>query len=434
MSKKSEGTVRLPQAIALYIGAVLGSGILIVPGLAAQMAGPASLTDWGMMLILVLPLSMCMAFLAQKYPHAGGVSHFVTLAFGSAFGNLVGWFFLMSIPIGAPVAALTGAGYLCSALNLSANAQIIAASVILLFAVVLNYIGMRFAGKVQVGVVVGIICVLLLAIVGAIPNMERENFQPFMPHGITSVGFASTILFWCFIGWEAVSHLSEEFVNPKKDVMKATVIAAVLIGILYFATAVAVVGTKSYGHVSQASLVIIAEKAFGPFGGILIGFVSLLICLATVIAYIGAASRLAYSLALNGYAPKWFSIQSKKFATPKGGLFFLTLCFTAVMGMYALHIYTLTELIQLPNATFLLTYLSGCAAGVVLFKKQKQQFLISFISLLATIIMFLFVGKAIIYPLIIVLFFTAYHVLAKRGSVFLKRKRDTGKVEKYHIK
>lgn len=100
-SSKLQKGIGLPQAIALYIGAVLGSGVLIVPGLAAEMAGPASLLAWGFMTLLILPMALSMGLLSAKYPNAGGVSHFVTLAYGEKAGTLVGWFFLMSVPIGA---------------------------------------------------------------------------------------------------------------------------------------------------------------------------------------------------------------------------------------------------------------------------------------------------------------------------------------------
>ncbi|WKB37042.1 amino acid permease [Terrilactibacillus sp. S3-3] len=236
MKTDRKATIRLPQAVALYIGAVLGSGILIVPGLAAQMAGPASLLDWGAMMLLVLPLSVCMAHLAQKYPNSGGVSYFVTKAFGARSGYFVGWFFLMSVPIGAPVAALTGAGYLTASLGLSERFRIAIACSVLLAALFLNFIGMSLAGKVQVAVVAGILAVIFLAIIGAVPNIKAVNFAPFMPHGPGKVAEASTLLFWCFIGWEAVSHLTEEFVHPEKDVMRATVISAVIIGVIYFSS------------------------------------------------------------------------------------------------------------------------------------------------------------------------------------------------------
>ncbi|WP_412761765.1 amino acid permease, partial [Paenibacillus macerans] len=86
-SPKLKQGIGLPQAIALYIGSVLGSGVLIVPGLAAELAGPASLLAWGFMVLLILPMALSMGLLSAKYPNAGGVSHFVTLAYGKRAGT-----------------------------------------------------------------------------------------------------------------------------------------------------------------------------------------------------------------------------------------------------------------------------------------------------------------------------------------------------------
>lgn len=418
MSNNFKSTIKLPQAVALYIGAVLGSGILIVPGLAAEIAGPASMLSWAGMMVLVLPLALCMAFLAQKYPNAGGVSHFVSRAFGDKAGAVVGWFFLASVPIGAPVASLTGAGYLSSALGLGEGTRITIAAFMLLFALIINVIGMNVAGNIQVAVVLCILLVLLLSIFGSIPNIQASHFTPFMPNGFRSVGKASAILFWCFIGWEAVSHLSEEFVNPEKDVIRATTIAAIVVGILYFMTAFATVGTRSYGSKgTEVPLILVARKLFGSSGALIVGLTSLLICTATVVAYVGAASRLAYSLAKRGDAPKFLGKISQRFKTPVGGLSFLTVCFTIIIILYGSKLITITALIQLPNATFILTYLAGCASGLVLLKESKFKFIISAISFTATAIIFTFVGWASIYPVVIAVLVIFSKLIKKNNSV-----------------
>ena len=83
------------QSVALYAGAELGSGVLVIPVVAAELAGPASLVAWGAMTLLTLPLGLTMALLSARFPGGGGVSTFVREAFGPAASAVVGWTFLL---------------------------------------------------------------------------------------------------------------------------------------------------------------------------------------------------------------------------------------------------------------------------------------------------------------------------------------------------
>jgi len=119
-----------------------------------------------------------------------------------------------------------------------------------------------------------------------------------------------------------------------------------------FLTAFVVVGTHSYGPgLSDISLVHIIRTAFGPAGAIVAGIAALFICLAPAIAYIGAASRLACSLATSGFAPRLLAWRSAKYLTPVGGLLFLAVCFTILLIVFSTRLVSLTTLIQIPSGT-----------------------------------------------------------------------------------
>ena len=411
-------SLKLPQIIALYIGAVLGSGILIIPGIAAEISGPASLIAWGLMIILVMPMALTMGLLSAKFPDSGGVSYFVTKAFNSHWGSLVGWYFLMSVVIGAPVLALTGAGYLSNAIGLNDNYRLLIAIVILLAGLLTNYFGMKVTGQLQIVVVLVTITILVVTIIGSFSKIDPTNFKPFISNGWASIGFTLPILFWCFIGWEAVANISKEFQNPRRDAIRGTIIGAIVVSIIYFFTALVIVGTHSYGlKMSEASLIYVIKNSFGTYGSIIAGFGALFICIAPAIAYIGAASRLAFSLAENGYAPKSFSRTSRKYNTPSGGLLFLAMCFTVLLIVFSSRIISLAVLIQIPNATFILTYLGGCAAGLILLKDSKRGFALSVTSLILSAFVFLFVKWTILYPVCITLFWFAFMLLSGRFKI-----------------
>jgi amino acid efflux transporter len=168
---------------------------------------------------------------------------------------------------------------------------------------------------------------------------------------------------------------------------------------------------------SEASLIYVIKGTFGTYGAILAGIAALFICVAPAIAYIGAASRLAYSLAEHGYAPKLLSRSSRKHRTPTGGLLFLALCFVVLLLIFSSRIISLSILIQIPNATFILTYLAGCASGLILLKENKFGFIVSVISLILCLIVFFFVKWTVLYPLMITLFWLTFMLLSGRFKI-----------------
>jgi amino acid efflux transporter len=347
-----------------------------------------------------------MGLLSASHPSAGGVSHFVRLAYGDRFGNLVGWFFLLSVPIGAPILAVTGAKYVAVLFQLS-NLQVYGiAGLILLSVLIMNWVGLHVAGKIQTVVVTLILAILVLAIIAAIPHAASSNFTPFVPNGWFSVFQAAGLLFWCFIGWEAVTHLSEEFVEPEKNAIRGVLWSAGLVALLYFGIAFATVATHSYGNsLSEASLSVMIQLSLGPVGGWIVAFTALFICIATANAYIGAASRIAYALAKEGSAPRWFGILHARYRTPIGGLGFLTVCFLIVLSVLASGTITLAQLIQFPNATFFATYIGGCLAGVRLLKGSRSRQLCAWISLLVTLALYPFLGWPALYPVLILVLY-----------------------------
>ncbi|QRG65861.1 amino acid permease [Brevibacillus choshinensis] len=411
-------TLSLPQIVALYIGAVVGSGILLIPGLTADIAGPASIVAWLVMSILVIPMAITMGLLSARHPHSGGVSHFVRLAFGDRFGNAVGWFFLLAVPIGGPILAVTGAKYFAILMNWGEVQTIAVAALIFFIVLGMNVFGLHVAGKVQTVVVSLIMAIILLAIGTAIPHFDAKNFSPFMPNGWLSVMQTAVLLFWCFIGWEAVTHLSQEFVNPQKNAIRGVLWSAGVVALLYFGVAFLTVGTHSYGQqISGASLSVMVQLTLGPIGGWIVAVTALFICIASANAYVSAASRIAYALSQEGIAPKWFGLLHPRYQTPIGGLAFITISFIVVLYVLASGLISFSQLIQLPNATFFATYIGGCLAGVRLLRDSRLGHLCAWISLVVSLGLYPFLGWSGLYPVGILVLVNVWEWKKRRMSL-----------------
>ncbi|CAG7643360.1 APC family permease [Paenibacillus allorhizosphaerae] len=414
---KLQATLTLPQIVALYIGSVIGSGILLVPGLTAEMAGPASVIAWLLMSVLVIPMAITMGLLAAKYPSSGGVSHFVRLAYGNKAGHLVGSFFLLSVPIGGPVVADTCAQYLAVLLHWGDVQTYTVASLILIIPLAMHVFGLHLAGKVQTVVISFIVAILLLAIASSIPHASVDNFTPFMPSGWKSVLQAAGLMFWCFIGWEAVTHLSAEFVDPRKNAIRGVLWSAGIVSLIYFAVAFMTVATHSYGGSSSvAALSVMVQRSLGPAGGWIVAVTAIFICFAAFNAYSSAGARIAYTMAQAGEAPKWLGALHRKYRTPIGGLAFIAVGNAISMAALLFKTVSLSQLIALPNATFIATYIGGCLAGIRLLRDTRLGRMSSWISLIVTLGLYPFLGWPALYPLAVVVIMMIWNLRRSRPT------------------
>ena len=110
----AHGSLGLPQGIALYIGSVLGTGLLVLPGIAAQVAGPASIVAVIAVIVLSIPLAGTFAALAARFPDPGGVASYARRALGPTAARMTGYWFLFGVCAGAPVVAMLGGEYVAA--------------------------------------------------------------------------------------------------------------------------------------------------------------------------------------------------------------------------------------------------------------------------------------------------------------------------------
>ncbi|MBI3004755.1 MAG: amino acid permease [Ignavibacteriales bacterium] len=181
---KLKKAIRLRHAVALYVSSVLGSGVLVLPGLAAQLAGPASLIAWLILSLASYPFAYTFASLSSRNPESGGIYAFAKESFGLPAAVVTGWLFAFWYITGGPAATLIAASYLAYAFPMSRLGIYLVAGSVTLLAFVVNYRGIVFSNRIQLGVVVAIVGLLVSAVALSIGSIEVQNFSPFFSNGL----------------------------------------------------------------------------------------------------------------------------------------------------------------------------------------------------------------------------------------------------------
>ena len=285
-------------AVALYMSSVLGSGILVLPGLAAQIAGPASLVAWVALSIISYPLAYTFASLSARRPESGGVYSFARESLGPGAASAVGWLFILWYITGAPVVTVIAASYLAYAFPLTRTEIFLIAGLLTLGAFLVNYRGIVVSSRVQLAVIVAIVGLLITAVVASAPSVTPTNFTPFFPNGYVPIGVSAALIFWSYLGYENVSNVAEEFKNPEKDFHRSILFSVIVIGLLYISVAVATVGTRAYEATgSIAPFAVMLSNALGIYGAVGTAILAVIIIFGTMNAYTTGISRVIYATA-----------------------------------------------------------------------------------------------------------------------------------------
>ncbi|UAC02110.1 amino acid permease [Dactylosporangium vinaceum] len=407
------GVLTVPQGAALSIGAVLGTGVIALPALAAQTAGPAALVAWGILVVLSIPLAATFAALGARYPDAGGVATYARRAFGPRAAAIVGWSFFLAVPVGAPAAALFAGEYVASAAGGGTATALGTAAVLMVIVTAGNLGGIRVSGKLQLGLAALLITLLVTATVTALPHADLGNLRPFAPNGWWSIGPAVAVLVWGFAGWEAVTSLAADFRTPGRDLPRATGIALVVVGLLYLGIAAASTlvlgpGLAAGGRGGAAPLAELLAIGVGGHVRTIAAAAAVLLTLGTMNAYYAGAAKLGAALGRDGALPAWFARGAAAGAVPRRSLLVV-----AALGASSLVLVAATGmgtrvLVLLTSGCFVLVYLLGSAAAVKLLPAGSGARVGAIVALVSSIGLVVVTGWYMIGTLVIAAGAAAY--------------------------
>ncbi len=292
----------LAQGVGLLSTSLLGTGVFAVPALAALVAGNNSLWAWPALIILVFPVAIVFALLGRHFPSAGGVAHFVGLAFGKRLERVTGWLFLSVIPVGLPAALHIATGFGQSLFGWH-DEQLLLAELGTLG--IIGWIGSRGArSSANLQTLVAILIVALIAAIWLVGDITLTAIPfPALTDVDSSQLFAAlSVMFWCFVGLEAFAHLASEFKQPERDFPRALMIGLLLAGTVYWACTVLVLHFNAYSadRAAATSLPDIVVQLFGVKALWVACVIGYLACFASLNIYIQSFSRLVWSQALRG--------------------------------------------------------------------------------------------------------------------------------------
>lgn len=351
------------EATALGIGAMVGAGIFILSGVAAGKAGPAVMLSFVIAAILEILLGLCYAELASRYPRAGGAYEYVSQTMGPLIGTMIGWAYwgswlaassFVSQGFGHYLHSLTGAPPLMSAVML------------LLVLGLLNMLGIKFSGVVQVSIIVIEIIVLILFFVLGVAHVENSLYMPFAPNGFEGILAAALVGFLSMVGWDVIVDAGEEMKNPSKTIPKAIFSSIIIVLVLYSGLLFVSIGVVPWQELgaSKVPVALASQQFLGEFGPTLVSIIIVLALPATANAFIISISRTAFAMARRGFLPSKIGWIHPRFQTPVGAI---------LLGVTIQILFTLISSINIAvNATGFLYLITFIFAMMALFISRRR--------------------------------------------------------------
>jgi amino acid transporter/mannitol/fructose-specific phosphotransferase system IIA component (Ntr-type) len=364
---KLKKELSLLNVFCIASGAMISSGLFILPGLAHSRAGPAVVLSYLIAGLLAMTGMLSQAELVSAMPKAGGTYFYIARAMGPTMGTIDGLITWFSLSLKSAFALVGTAAF--AALIIDADIRMIAVALCVVF-VVINLIGIRQAGRLQVGLVAGLLAILVFYVVRGIPAVRIESFQPFAPHGAASVFYTAGFVFVSYGGLLKAASMAEEVKDPARVVPLGMILSLLVVTILYMLVVFVTSGVLGAQEL-EGSLTPISDGAaafMGHGGMIALSIAAILAFVSTANAGIMAASRYPLALSRDNLLPEFLSRISSRFKTP-----YVAILVTGVFMLVAVFL-KLDVLVKAASAILILTYTFSCLSVVVLRESRLQNY------------------------------------------------------------
>ncbi|MFI6507444.1 APC family permease [Streptosporangium sp. NPDC050855] len=411
-SKELHKTLTISRGVGLAVSMIVGSGLLVLPGLAYASVGSAAVFAWVAAAIMVIPLLLVFSKLGSRYPSAGGVIGFMQAAFGRRVASPVAYVLLGATACGGAAMAITGGNYTAVLLGMP-DAVFPATLAYLAVVAVLNALGSRLAGGVQT--VVTALLVLLIAVVAAVPfvtpGFEMQGSVS-LPVNWLDLLPAVGLVFFAFTGWELVASTTEEYHDPRRDLPLVLAASFVVIVVLYvgIATAVQVSLDPNDPMVRQAPVAAVLKQVFGAAAGTAAAVLGALIVFATLMGGTWATSRIIFATARERLLPARLTVCNRVNGAPVAAIVVAVLMFGTVVVLHGVEVLTLDQVFRLSAVNFIIGYAMSALAYGTLFRGPRNWLLVV-LACAPVVVLLIGFGWMLLYPLGLLIAGSVVHVL-----------------------
>ncbi len=369
--KKLERSLSLTSVVAISIGGMLGSGIFVLPGIAAAKTGSSVWLAYLLAAICILPAALSKSELATAMPSSGGTYVYIERAFGPLFGTIAGIGLWLSLLLKSAFALVGFGAYLAILVNIEAGLTKYVALIFLLLILFLNILGVKKVGKVQIVVVSISILSLALILVFGLPRASAEFLDPFLLNG--NMGLFTTVAFVyiSYAGVTKVAAIAGEIKNPSVNLPRAMILSLFIMTTIYVVVAFVLVGNLPLEDLKTDIKPIYTIANL--LGGSVIGYIAAVVGVITLISMANsgvlAASRFPFAMARDKLLPDFMSRIHSKYLTPV-----VTIAMTCFVMALVILFLDVEKIAKLASAFMVMMFILVNACVVVLRETSAQWY------------------------------------------------------------
>lgn len=370
---------------ALGVGAIIGTGIFVVIGQGASLAGPGVILSFVLAAVTCAFSALSYAELASAVPVSGSAYTFSYATLGEIVAFIIGWDLILEYGVSVGAVAVGWGGNVNEFLKATFDFELpkaitagpfeggvvnLTAAVIVIAVTVLLANGTRESVRANFVMVVIKIVILIFFIVVALTNFASGNLVPFTPQGIGGVANAASIIFFAYIGFDAVSTASEETKNPGRDLPIAIIGSLVISTVLYVLVAFAAFGVAPAKQLagSDAPLATALREGAGiPWAGAVLSLGALIAITSVVLVIMYGQVRIFFAMCRDGLLPRRFAKVNPRTGTP----FDLTIVFGILIALLAALV-PLGVIVEMANIGTLFAFVL-VNIGVIVLRRTRPD-------------------------------------------------------------